>query len=451
MRRSAFGDSLRVSLLLALAALTGCASSRHAHQMPAADTAIPSSVNATPESVTDEIEEQDPEPSKEPTVSSLTLITNEKIAGWIQFFATMDRARFQRFLDRGQKYRKIVEDVLVENDLPPELFFLALIESGYQTHATSSARAVGVWQFMPSTGRRYGLQITSQIDERRDPIRATEAAAKYLRDLYNIFGSWPLAMAAYNAGEYGVIRSILKGKSRDYWTLVKMGVLPKETSDYVAKMMAAATIGADPDKYGFTLATVENYPELEAIGIPPRTHLSDLAKHSELSLEKIREFNPHLKGNRIPNHPSQYEIWFPKENAEKLHPHLTRLQKSPAPTPQWVSHVDSKSERTLPERTLHRVKAGENLTMIAKRYGTSTGYLVKVNSLSSSSRIYPGMKLRITSRTYQPQNIVRYRVKKGENLDRIARKFGLSARQVQEDNSLKRSRIVPGQILVIRK
>lgn len=442
-------NQLALILIVTTSISMGCATVASKHRVPS-EADPTNTMEETANNDPSEAGETEPPAPKEPTVSSLTLDSNAKVEAWIQYFAKKDQARFQRFLDRGQKYRKIVENVLIENDLPPELYFLALIESGYQTHATSTARAVGVWQFMPATARRYGLEINRYLDERRDPIRATEAAAKYLRDLYNIFGSWPLAMAAYNAGEYRVIRSILKGKSRDFWTLASMGMLPSETADYVPKLMAAATIGAEPEKYGFTQAPGETFPELEAIEVPTHLRLTDLARSSELELEKLREYNPHLSGPSLPAHVSHYETWFPKENAAKLQPRIAELAKnSPRSTPNPTRAV-ARSQKA-PDTKHHRVKAGENLTLIAKRYGTSVNYLLKVNSLRSPGKIYPGMNLRITSKTYSPRAITRHRVQKGESLDRIARRFGISVNQLKEDNSLDQNRIYPGQVLMIKK
>jgi membrane-bound lytic murein transglycosylase D len=176
---------------------------------------------------------------------------NPSVQKWIHYFSQKDAPRFQRFLDQGHTYRDTVEALLEKNQLPRQLYYLAMIESGYSNHATSSAKAAGVWQFIPATARRYGLQINSQIDERRNPIRSTEAAILYLKDLYNVFGSWHLALAAYNAGEYRIMGAVIRGKSRDFWTLVKNRVLPLETANYIPKFLAAIKIGGNPDQYGF--------------------------------------------------------------------------------------------------------------------------------------------------------------------------------------------------------
>lgn len=163
---------------------------------------------------------------------------NEHVEQWINYYTVQDRVRFQRFLNRGQLCKDIVENVLEENDLPAELYYLAMIESGYRTDAHSHASAVGVWQFIAGTAQRYGLRIDNYVDERRDPKRATEAAAKYLRDLYNVFGSWHLAMAAYNAGEIRVLRAVFKGRTRNFWELVQSKVLPKRNSQLCSKIFS---------------------------------------------------------------------------------------------------------------------------------------------------------------------------------------------------------------------
>src|SRR5690606_16029392 len=141
---------------------------------------------------------------------------NPEIQKWVKYFSEKDRKRFSHFLNRGEHYRDLIQATLESYSLPIELYYLAMIESGYVAHATSHASAVGAWQFMRSTGKRYGLYVDNYVDERRDPIRSTEAAAKYLTDLYNVFQSWELALAAYNCGENRVLRAVMQGKTRNF-------------------------------------------------------------------------------------------------------------------------------------------------------------------------------------------------------------------------------------------
>lgn len=379
------------------------------------------------------------------SASNLTLESNAQVEHWIKYFTETDRDRFQRFLTRGQTYRKVVEDVLLENELPPELYYLALIESGYKNHAISRAKAVGVWQFMPRTARHYGLVVTSEVDERRDPIRATEAAAKYLRDLYNIFGSWPLAMAAYNAGEYRIIRCIVKAKSRDFWTLIESKVLPRETAAYVPKMIAAATIGSDPERYGFNVESDESYPELEAVELPSPVKLTALAKYSKLSIKEIQYYNPHLRLSRTPAHLSKYEVWFTKDAAHVIRGNLSEIARARLATGKNARRL----ARNAVQAHFHKVKKGESLTLIARRHGTTVGFLKRVNGLSSG-RIQVGTKLRVTMKEYRPKKQVRHRVRTGESLERIARRYGTTVQALKRQNSLESSRIFSGQVLTVQ-
>ena len=199
----------------------------------------------------------------------ITLEENKFVKVWIDYFTKYDRERLKRFLKRGQQFKEIVQNTLKENDLPQELYYLAMIESGYQNHARSSAQAVGVWQFISGTATRYGLKVDHFVDERKDPIRSTEAAAKYLRDLYNVFGSWHLAMAAYNAGEMRVLRAIFKARTRNFWELVESKALPRETSEYVPKFIAMSLIAENPEKYSLEIDdNIVSYPSLKAVEVP---------------------------------------------------------------------------------------------------------------------------------------------------------------------------------------
>ena len=176
---------------------------------------------------------------------------NKRVAEWISYFSQKDRERFQRFLDRAEPYREAVENILEENGVPSDLYYLGMIESGFVVQAKSHAKAVGVWQFMRPTGKLYGLGVDAYVDERKDPIRATEAAAKLMRDLYREFHSWYLAMAAYNAGLGRIRGAVKRGHSNDFWELVEKKVLPRETMDYVPKFLAARYIGENPDVFAF--------------------------------------------------------------------------------------------------------------------------------------------------------------------------------------------------------
>jgi membrane-bound lytic murein transglycosylase D len=183
--------------------------------------------------------------------------STKRMEYWIDFFANKNHDRFQRFINNGEEYRPIIESILFSEGLPKELYFVGLIESGYYLTARSHAQAVGPWQFIRGTGKRYGLKITSELDERQDIFKATRAAALYFKDLHNVFSSWELALSAYNAGEYGVIRRIMKYGTRDFYELSKHKYLPSETINYVPKVLAAMEIINNPKKYGFVIRDPE--------------------------------------------------------------------------------------------------------------------------------------------------------------------------------------------------
>lgn len=396
------------------------------------------------ESTTREVAETSPSIISESKVK-IPLELNEHVQRWITYFTVNDKERFQRFLNRGQPYKDVVENVLEENDLPAELYYLAMIESGFRTDAHSHASAVGVWQFIPGTARRYGLHIDRYVDERRDPIRATEAAAKYLRDLYNVFGSWHLAMAAYNAGEIRILRAVFKGRTRNFWELIQSKSLPKETADYVPKFLAVVLIGQDPKKYGFAeINTAVSYPKLEAVEVPGSMKLGQISNISGLNLATLKMVNPHLNFSQTPSNVPRYEIWVPEESVSTLKAQQAELFKKYVKVQRTTASTDvakSSSE-------VHRVKSGESLLMIARKYKLSIGHLKRINNLKSD-RILAGMLLRTQAKTYVPSSFVRYKVKRGENLTLIARKFKMSIVKIKQSNQLRKNQIVIGQVLKI--
>ena len=170
---------------------------------------------------------------------------NEKVQRWIKYFTVKkNRAGYQRYINRGAKYKKLITHLMTEQNIPPEMFYLSMIESGFRVNAKSHASAVGLWQFMSATGRRYGLKVDKYTDERLDPHRSTIAAAMYLNDLHNVFDSWYLAMAAYNAGErINRMNAIMSGKTRNFWELAELKKLPPETMNYIPKFIARQQLG----------------------------------------------------------------------------------------------------------------------------------------------------------------------------------------------------------------
>lgn len=359
-------------------------------------------------------------------------IENSLVDKWIDYFSTKDRERFQRFLNRGQKYKSIIQNILKEEGVPPEFYYLAMIESGFVTHAHSRAGAKGVWQFIYATGKRYGLAVNSYVDERRDPLRATYAAAHYLEDLYNVFQTWPLAMSGYNAGEMRVLGAIMRSENRDYWTLCEKNLLPRETCNYVPKFIAAYRIGENYKEFGFKVDT-EPFPELLAASIPGKLRLRDVAEVAGFSYEQLEQFNPHLRRAITPSDEVLYDVWVPSEIASRLKHNQKRLAKLAVQKRTRVASTDHGAG-------YHIVRAGDNLIQIANRYGTSVHALRNANNLRGS-RIYVNQKLKLPS---TGRSIV-HTARRGDSLYSIAKLYNAKVSQIKEINDLRRNRILVGQ------
>jgi len=231
-------------------------------------------------------------------------IRTAKIDRHVQFFSYQIRDRFEQWLSRFERYRPSVQNIFLEFKLPVDLVFLSLVESGFNTNAVSRAKAVGPWQFMKPTAKIYGLRVDNWVDERRDPVKSTFAAAQYLRDLYQLFGSWPLAMAAYNAGEGKVGRSMarLKIKDPDFWSLLDTRLLRAETKEYVPRFVAAAQIAKDPSRFGFNILP-QTPVEFEEVAITRPVHLKAAAKAAGVSFEEMKSLNPELRRDMTPPDP----------------------------------------------------------------------------------------------------------------------------------------------------
>lgn len=344
---------------------------------------------------------------------------------WINYFSKREKERFSRFLTNGDQYKKLVKKIFKKHGLPQDLFYVGLIESGYQTRARSSANAVGPWQFVRGTAKSYGLRVDSYIDERLHVVKSTEAAAQYFKDLYNIFGSWELALCAYNKGEYGIIRAIRKGNSRDYNVLISKNLIPKETIYYIPKIVAARTLDKNRKKFNIrTKSKVVFKDDLEKILLTKSFKVSKVAKDFGISQQFLKRLNPDLKKGWISNKKSVYELHLPRK---------------------YTSSKYSSSSSEIFSDQKYRVKKGDNLYRLAKKHKTTISKIKSINHLSSNSlRIGQILKL-----PFSKVDGFVHRVKRGESLYSIARKFGVSIRKIKSLNSIKSNKLLVNQKILI--
>lgn len=325
---------------------------------------------------------------------------NRKVSEWIRFFTVRERERTMRYLERGEALRPHIEQILKENEVPPELYYLAMIESGFVAHAKSPAKAVGVWQFMPGTARNYGMTVNKNVDERRNWIKSTEAAASYLKDLNNVFGSWYLALAAYNAGEHRIVRSIMKGKTRDFWALAEAGLLPQETLNYVPKFLAAHIVGKNMKRFGFDpqVAPENAWAPFETVTVPAGTRLSDMAKITGVSLDELKRWNFDLiKGVTPYSKSGTVDIYMPKEFVAKFDgakEEIAKLKRYQTGGEDQRSYASAGGKNRNYE--FYVVRRGDNLSGISKRLGMSVRTLMKINGLRKG-KIHPGQRLKYYS------------------------------------------------------
>ncbi len=316
-------------------------------------------------------------PKKEP-IFDIPIVVNDQVEHCIVLFQTRIRDKFVTWLARSGKYIPFMKNLLKEQGLPEDLVYMALIESGFDPYAYSRSKAVGPWQFIYRTGKRYGLKVNWWVDERRDPEKSTIAAAKYLKDLYEMFACWYLAAAGYNAGEYRIIRAMKRFRTEDFWTLTKHQYLKRETKNYVPLMIAAALVAKDPEKYGFTDIEYQEPLRYEKVKVPELTDLSYIAKACEISLEEIKDLNPELQRGVTPPNEPEYEIKIPFAKKDLFTKNFEVLQ--PLEKFQFKTHL---------------VKKGETLKGIARLYRVDLDPLLEINYLKKTSPLSKGMDLLI--------------------------------------------------------
>ena len=372
----------------------------------------------------------------------IPIVMNDRVKKSIIYFQTVARDAFNKYLRRSRKYTPMMKRMLAEYGLPLDLIYLSLIESGYNPRAYSWARASGLWQFIASTGRLYGLNRNWWMDERRDPIKSTDAACRHLKDLYNEFGSWELAMAAYNGGSGRVRRTIKQQKTIDFWKMR----LKRQTMDYVPLIMAATVLAKNPAKYGFYDIEYERELVWEEVVIDRCLDLSVVAKAVGCPLQELRDLNPELLRKYTPPNAKKYTLKIPAGTKAKF---LLAYESMPSPKEtSWVRH---------------KIKRGETVSTIAARYGVSQYAIFEANNLSRRSKIYAGKSLivpvpldreyrsssRRKSRDYQAKKAI-YSVRAGDTMWDIARAFGTTVGALRRINYIERgSRIYVGQKMKI--
>lgn len=365
----------------------------------------------------------------------VSLILNPSVERKIRYFQTVIPERFQEWLDRFFKYKPVVDQIFAELGLPQELVYLSLIESGFNPRAYSRARAAGPWQFMKGTGRLYGLRVNWYVDERRDPIKSSVAAAQHLRDLYDRFGSWPLALAAYNAGAGKITRAIRKSGTRDYWKIRKTRYIRRETREYVPKFMAATIIATNPTLFGFRTTTDEVH-QYDEVLLKNTIHLRTVAKKTGLEFEDLRYLNPELRRSITPPDKEGYFLKVPVGMGYHVENVRNELKHWSQPPPQV---------------TWYRVRRGDSLSVIAHRFRTSVSRLKRLNNLSGNL-INVGQRLRVSEEGASPTeegNTRWYRVRRGDSLWTIAKKFSVSVRDLKVLNNLTSSVIRAGHMLMV--
>jgi membrane-bound lytic murein transglycosylase D len=373
---------------------------------------------------------------------------NQQVKKWIKYFTKEDPDRFARFVGRGQKFRKMIEGILAEHGVPKELYYLALIESGFATQATSHASAVGVWQFIRGTGVRYGLTVNNILDERRDPVLATHAAAQYLGDLFRVYQSWYLAMASYNAGEARIMNAIMKSNTRDFWQLVHKRALPSETMNYIPKFIAAVIIGENLEKYGFKAESTVDWRDAVEVKVPAPLRLADIARTTGISHDSLIELNPALRQKYTVTSQRDFNLRVWKSDLEKLEGSRDELAALPRSRVQHVVVAQTESNSASGKASkYYRVKRGDNLRRIAEAHGLTIRELKTLNNLKTN-RIMRGQRLLVNNSTPTAKT---YKVRRGDNLQKIAERFGLSVQQLKTMNRMRRNTVYPGQMLTVNQ
>ena len=383
--------------------------------------------------------------------SEVPLVMNNDVQKEIQRFRTSEKGFFIRSFKRSGRFRPMIVAKLQEAGLPEELSWLPLVESGFKINALSRARALGLWQFIPSTGYKFGLKRDTWIDERMDAEKSTDAAIAYLKKLHEIFGDWYTVLASYNCGEGRVLKVISRQHMNyldNFWDLYRQ--LPFETARYVPRFIATLHIVKDPGKYGMDLGEgLEEPIRYETVAVKKSMKIKDIAKKLGVSESRLAGLNTELRYKITPE--TQYDLNIPVGMQEQFASIADTIPKARKPGPAYVRH---------------KVRRGESLSVIADKYRTSVSAIVAANHLRSRHTIRAGRWLKIPSRGYRAPTsrttkrivpsgakdgkVITYRVKKGDSLWLLARRFNTTISETKKLSGLSRSRLYVGQVITIR-
>ncbi len=395
------------------------------------------------------------DPGRKKNEFDIPIVINEKVEYFIRYFQTSIRNSFANWLARSEKYIPFMRELLREKGLPEDLVYLAMIESGFNPYAYSRSKAMGPWQFIYLTGKKYGLKVNWWVDERRDPEKSTIAAARYLKDLYDMFECWYLAAAGYNAGENKIANGMKRYRTEDFWELTKYRYLKQETKHYVPQMIAAALIAKDPERYGFTNIEYQEPLRYDKVMVPPALDLRLIAKASEITLEELKELNPELRRWCTPPDVPEYEIKIPFGKLELFQKNFESLR--PGGLTSFKTHI---------------VKKGETLQQIARIYRVELEPILELNRLEKRSRLSAGMNLLIPLPKENPPKPavslsastsdgkkrgeaelqeITYTIKKGDTLWSIANEMGVNIGALIDWNKIDPDkRLMPGDQLKMR-
>lgn len=392
--------------------------------------------------------------------SEIPLIMNADVEKEIRSFQTVERSFFERSYERAGYYLPIMKQQLRQAGIPEELAWLPLVESGFQVHALSKARALGPWQFIPSTGYKYGLNRDLYIDERMNVEKSTQAAIAYLTDLHGLFGDWLTALAAYNCGE-GRVLKVISRQQIDYldhfWDLYRQ--LPYETARYVPRFLATLHIVKNPKKFGMNLPDPYAKPiAFETVRTNRTMKLFDIACQLGISTDTLVMLNPELRHQITPDRP--YDLKIPQGMGQQYALVADQIKESKPPAP---------PERERKTKVVkYKVKQGDTVATISKRFGVSSKALMTANGMKSEGQLTTGKVLKIPVKTKEKGTavasgkkgkskkaaaepaVIKHTVKKGETLTQIAKRYGTTPGAIQKMNHLQTSQLKSGQVLKIR-